>query len=93
MNLLHRTSSLFTILLLLAGIGTASASSYCASSGSNTYYEWIDAININGEEYFSGENGGYFEHAGSEIVLTPAANTLDVTPGYRGWSYTEHWRG
>ncbi len=93
MNILYRTAYLFAILSLLAGFETASANNYCMSSGSNTYYEWIDAININGEEYISGNNSGYFEHIGSEILLSPGANTIDVTPGFRRWNYTEHWRG
>lgn len=93
MSILCRISSFATLLLLLAGFGTASANTYCASSGSNTYYEWIDAISVNDQEFLTGQNGGYWEHTGSEIVLSPAGNTLEVTPGYRSWSYTEYWRG
>ncbi len=93
MKILHAFALIPAAFFLSAGFNTAAASDYCASGGNNTYYEWIDAIGINGEEYASGNNGGYFEHGGASVVLTPGANTIELTPGFGSWSYTERWRG
>lgn len=39
--------------------------SYCEARGQNTYYEWIDGINVSGDNRVSGNNQGYVDFSAS----------------------------
>jgi hypothetical protein len=68
--------------------------SYCASSGTNSSYEWIDEISVGGTTNNSGNNSGYGNFTtGTAISLTPGASAaVTLTPGFSSSTYNEFWR-
>jgi hypothetical protein len=66
---------------------------YCASSGTNSSYEWIDEINVGGTSNNSGNNAGYANFtAGTPISLTPGSSAaVNLVPGFSGTTYNEFW--
>ena len=83
------------VLVFLAGHSqhALANSDYCYSRGHSTYYEWVESITINGEDYVSPQNYGYFDHTDRPAILQPGENEIVLTPGYRGYAYPEQWRG
>ncbi|MDX1477418.1 MAG: M12 family metallo-peptidase [Saprospiraceae bacterium] len=66
--------------------------SYCASSGSNQNYEWIQAVALESINNTSGNNNGYADYTSLSTTLNAGSNyTLTGTPGFAGSSYTEYW--
>ncbi len=67
---------------------------YCASSGTNSSYEWIDEISVGGTTNNSGNNSGYGNFTtGSPITLTPGASAaVNLVPAFSGSTYNEFWR-
>ena len=66
--------------------------SYCSSRGSNSSYEWINAVNVNGYTFTTGSNSGYVDHtAETAFNLSSISNAITLTPGFGYSSYTEYW--
>ncbi|PHI21304.1 hypothetical protein CEQ90_02580 [Lewinellaceae bacterium SD302] len=67
---------------------------YCGAQGNNTNYEFIQAVNFNGQNNNSGNNGGYADFTASvNFSAAPgAAASVSLTPGFAGSSYNEFWR-
>lgn len=64
---------------------------YCDASGTNTRYEWIESVAIDGNIFTSAHDNGYYLHE-EPIVINGGANAITLEPGF-GWSnYNEHWR-
>ncbi len=64
---------------------------YCESYGESTQYEWIENIAVNGNDYTSGDNGGYGDFTGTTIPLATGWNSLELMPGFAGDVYGEYW--
>ncbi len=66
---------------------------YCASSGSNRTYEWIDLVKLGTINRTSGaEAGGYINTGASTNLVRGAAQTINFSAGFSGTAYTEFWR-
>ena len=66
---------------------------YCASSGSNRTYEWIDLVKLGTINRVSGaEAGGYVNTGASTNLVRGAAQTINFSAGFSGTAYTEFWR-
>ncbi len=67
---------------------------YCAASGENSSFEWIEQTVINGSTKTSGNNGGYGNFTGdTPIDLTPGSTVpVSLTPAFSGTVYDEFWR-
>ena len=66
--------------------------SYCSSQGNNSSYEWVEAVNVNGYTYISGNSNGYADFTGQTALnLTRGSNSIILTPGFGFSSYTEYW--
>lgn len=71
----------------------ASPVEYCASQGNNTYYEWIDLVELGTINNSTGANGGYADFTNlSTNVTRGASTTIYVSAGFRSSSYTEYWQ-
>ncbi|WP_196139225.1 GEVED domain-containing protein [Aliikangiella sp. G2MR2-5] len=65
---------------------------YCEAKGNNTYYEWIEAVSVNGLSVQSGNNQGYFLDENTLWELSASqVNSLQLIPGFGSSSYTEKW--
>lgn len=64
---------------------------YCDASGTNTRYEWIDQIALDGNTYISEHDNGYFLHP-EPAILHSGANAITLVPGFSWGNYNEHWR-
>lgn len=64
---------------------------YCEASGTNTRYEWIANITLNGNIFTSEHNDGYYLH-NAPITVPGGAQTMTLEPGFGWGSYNEHWR-
>jgi PKD repeat protein len=65
---------------------------YCASKGNNSSYEWIEKVQFGSFTNTSGDNGGYQDFTNMTVNLTPGASeTITLTPGFSGSTYTEYW--
>lgn len=67
--------------------------SYCDSSGTNTNYEWIQAVNVGTLSNTSGKNGGYadFSNLTATDMTAGSAVNISLTPGFAYSSYNEYW--
>ena len=78
-------------------VTTSSASSgaptgYCTSNGSNASYEWIDLVQLGSINHTSGSDGGYADNTALSTNLTlGTSNTIYMSTGFSGSSYTEYW--
>ncbi|MEM6772043.1 MAG: GEVED domain-containing protein, partial [Bacteroidota bacterium] len=66
---------------------------YCSSAGTNTNFEFIQAVGFNGQTNTSGSNGGYADFTGSVTfnASTGGSASVVLTPGFVGQSYNEFW--
>ncbi len=68
------------------------APTYCTSSGSRTTYEWIDNVELGGITNATGAGSGYSDFTNLVGNLSQGStNTMIVSAGFSGSSYTEHW--
>ncbi len=68
------------------------APTYCASSGSRTSFEWIDNVELGGIANATGAGSGYSDFTAQVGNLAQGStNTMIVSAGFSGSSYTEHW--
>ncbi len=66
---------------------------YCASSGSNRTYEWIDLVKLGTINRVSAaETGGYINTGASTNVALGSAQTINFSAGFASTAYTEYWR-
>jgi len=65
---------------------------YCTSKGNNSSYEWIDLVELNEMSNATGNNGGYADFTNlTATVSRSAEQTIYVSCGFSGSSYTEYW--
>ncbi|MBA6154937.1 endonuclease [Tenacibaculum sp. S7007] len=65
---------------------------YCSSKGNNSSYEYIDNVVIGGISNSTSANGGYGDFTTQTGNLSYGNNTIIVSAGFSGSSYTENWR-
>ena len=66
---------------------------YCASSGENTGFEWIQSVQLGTLDNTSGPDGGYADYTALNASLQAGESyVLTLTPGYAFSPYTENWR-
>ncbi len=67
--------------------------SYCGASATTTIYEWIEAVEINGQIFQTGSNGGYFNNKEIAVdVLQGGTLQAAFTPGFGFNQYSENWQ-
>ena len=64
---------------------------YCDAQGTNTNYEHIETVELNGQTNNSGSDGGYGDYTGTPIATLGATNNITLTPGFAGTAYNENW--
>ncbi|MFO7842164.1 MAG: GEVED domain-containing protein, partial [Bacteroidales bacterium] len=65
---------------------------YCESKGNNSSYEWIDLVELNEMSNATGDDGGYADYTSmTATVSRDAEQTIYVSCGFSGSSYTEYW--
>ncbi|WP_442264813.1 S8 family serine peptidase [Tenacibaculum sp. ZS6-P6] len=65
---------------------------YCTSSGSRTQYEWIDKVAIGGINNVTGAGSGYSDFTDQVGTLVRGTtNSIVISAGFSGSSYTEFW--
>lgn len=65
---------------------------YCASSGNNSNYEWIDLVKLNDLNNPSGNDGGYKDNTSLSANLPYGSNSIQFSAGFSSGSYREYWR-
>ena len=65
---------------------------YCDSKGKNVNYEYIDNVVLGGISNTTSGNGGYGNFTSQVGNITIGNNTIIVSAGFSGSSYTENWR-
>lgn len=65
---------------------------YCSSKGNSTADEYIDNVIIGGISNTTSENGGYADFTSKTGNLRYGNNTIIVSAGLSGASYTEFWK-
>lgn len=72
---------------------TGCTTTYCASAGTNTTYEYINRVALGTINNTSGNNGGYGNYTALSTNLAGGtSNTITLVPGFAGTSYTEAWK-
>lgn len=66
--------------------------SYCSSKGNDSSYEWIDLVRLNDLDNPSGDDGGYKDNTALSASLPYGSNTVYISTGFSGTSYTEYWK-
>ncbi len=65
---------------------------YCESKGTNSSYEWIDAVSLGGMANTSASNGGYADFTSKVATLGQgSSNEITLSAGFKNTAYTEHW--
>jgi endonuclease I/chitodextrinase len=65
---------------------------YCNSNGNNTNYEYIDYVGLGGISNTTAANGGYADFTNQVGTIAYGANTIVLSVGFSGSSYTENWK-
>ena len=66
---------------------------YCASKGTNSSYEWIDLVQLGSINNVTGNDGGYADYTSmSTSIATGSSQTVYISAGFSGSSYTEFWQ-
>ena len=72
---------------------TGCTTTYCASAGTNTTYEYINNVALGTINNTSGNNGGYGNYTALSTNLAGgSSNTITLVPGFTGSAYTEAWK-
>ncbi|MFL0123345.1 endonuclease [Tenacibaculum maritimum] len=66
--------------------------SYCDSKGNNSSYEYIDNVAIGGISNSTMADEGYGDFTNKVGSISYGNNTIVVSAGFSGSSYTEYWR-
>ncbi|MFC4635593.1 endonuclease [Dokdonia ponticola] len=64
---------------------------YCSSEGNNVNYEYIDFVGVGGISNTTAANGGYADFINQTGVIGYGSNTIVLSVGFSGQSYTENW--
>ncbi len=66
---------------------------YCASSGNRNSFEWIDNVELGGIANATGAGATGYSDFTSQVgtLARGSSNTMIVSAGFSGQSYTEHW--
>jgi len=64
---------------------------YCTSKSNNYNYEYIKTVKV-GNFTNSTAGSNYTDYTNKVIPITTGSNTITLTPGFSGSSYTEGWR-
>lgn len=68
-------------------------SDVCIARGANTYFEWINRVQIGNFSYQSGNDGGYGAFLNQTITLSPGISYFSqLNPGYLSNAFSETWR-
>lgn len=65
---------------------------YCASSGANANFEWIDYVALGDMTNTTGSDGGYGDYTSVIANVNKGANRVYISAGFSGQSYTEFWK-
>lgn len=71
---------------------SSSSVTYCDSKGNNSSYEWIDFVGLNNMSKTSGNDSGYADNTTLIANLPYGSNTVQISAGFSGQSYTEFWK-
>jgi chitodextrinase/C1A family cysteine protease len=63
---------------------------YCTSQGNSQTYEWIASVKVGAYTKSSGASK-YSDFTGTPISITTGGNSITLTPGFSGSSYSEYW--
>ncbi|MEP6647465.1 MAG: GEVED domain-containing protein, partial [Saprospiraceae bacterium] len=66
--------------------------SYCASTGTNSNFEYIKKVVLGSISNLSGNNSGYGNYISLSTNLNAGSNIIELTPGYKGNAFNETWR-
>ncbi|WP_196892562.1 endonuclease [Aureivirga marina] len=69
---------------------TPTPTNYCTSKGSDSSYEWIDYVALGGMTNSSSDNGGYID-VNKTAYVSKGSNSITLSAGFSGQSYTEFW--
>jgi len=64
---------------------------YCEAQATNTNYEFIQSVELNGQKNDSGDNSGYADFTNTTLATLNSTNTITLTPGFKGSAYNENW--
>ncbi|MDA9970776.1 GEVED domain-containing protein, partial [Flavobacteriaceae bacterium] len=65
---------------------------YCETKGSDANYEYIESVSINGTNFQTGNNNGYFDNTETTVdQLISKSLSLTLTPGFLSTNYNENW--
>lgn len=64
---------------------------YCDSRGNNVNFEYIDFVGVGGISNTTAANGGYGDFTNQMGTLNRGSNTIVLSVGFSGQSYTENW--
>ncbi len=70
----------------------ANTVTYCPSNGANSNFEWIDYVELGNMTNSTGNNGGYADFTSLTANINKGANTIYMSAGFSGRSYTEFWK-
>ena len=70
----------------------ANTVTYCASSGTNANFEWIDYVALGDMTNTTGSDGGYGDYTSVIANVNKGANRVYISAGFSGQSYTEFWK-
>jgi len=67
---------------------------YCEAKGENSYYEYINRVEVGSFSFFSGDDGGYFFSASPTVFSITAGGKTEISlePGFKYGSYNEYWK-
>ncbi|MFD0932019.1 GEVED domain-containing protein [Psychroflexus salinarum] len=71
---------------------SSSSVTYCESKGNNSSYEWIDFVGLNNVSKTSANDSGYADNTNLTANLPYGSNTIQISAGFSGQSYTEYWK-
>ncbi len=63
---------------------------YCSAKGSNASFEYIDLVSLGGMTNYSSSNNGYGDYTSKTASIGFGSNTIILSVGFSGQSYTEN---
>ncbi len=75
------------------GCGICVEGNYCASSGADASFEWIESVVVNNISNTSGNDDGYGDYTNMSTDLEQGFTyTIDLEPGFDGFPYDEYFQ-
>ncbi|MEL6133074.1 MAG: S8 family serine peptidase, partial [Bacteroidota bacterium] len=79
--------------LTSSGCGLCIDGDYCESRATQPDFEWIESVEINGNQQLTGQGSGYTLITDNSFnILSGEETTVTLTPGFSGSAFTEAWR-